>query len=73
MNLFTNGKLEINTKLLTENKLKDKRIKLLENTYVKKHQREDYPDKNVIYILSTVDNLKNRIYIVGKAKNLKID
>ena len=35
MNLFTNGKVVINTKLLTENKLKDKRIKLLEDTYVK--------------------------------------
>jgi hypothetical protein len=71
INLFTNGKVEINTKLLTENKLKDQKIKLLEDTYVKKHKREDYPDKNVIYILSTVDHLKNRIYIVGKAKNLK--
>ena len=28
MNLFTDGKVEINTKLLTENKLKDKEIKL---------------------------------------------
>ena len=71
MNLFTDGKVEINTKLLTENKLKDQKIKLLEDTYVKKHKREDYSDRNVIYILSTVDHLKNRIYIVGKAKNLK--
>ena len=71
INLFTNGKVEINTKLVTENKLKDQRIKLLEDTYVKKHKREDFPDKNVIYIITTVDHLKNRIYIVGKAKNLK--
>ena len=71
INLFTNGKVEINTKLLTENKLKDQEIKLLKDTYVRKHKREDYPDKNVIYILSTVDHLKNRIYIIGKAKNLK--
>ena len=70
INLFTNGKVEINTKLLTENKLKDQKIKLLENTYVKKHKREKYPDKNVIYILSTDEHLKNRIYIVGKATNL---
>ena len=71
INLFTNGKVEINTKLVTENKLKDQRIKLLEDTYVKKHKREDYPDKNVIYIITTVDHIKNRIYIIGKSKNLK--
>ena len=71
INLFTNGKVEINTKLIIENKLKDQEIKLLKDTYVKKHKREDYPDENVIYILSTVDHLKNRIYIVGKSKNLK--
>ena len=69
--LFTNGKVEITTKLLTENKLKDQEIKLLKDMYVKKHKRKDYPENNVIYILSTVDHLKNRIYIVGKAKNLK--
>jgi len=71
INLFTNGKVEINTKLLTENKLKDQEIKLLKDNYLRKHKREDYPDKNVIYILSTVDHLKNRIYIIGKATNLK--
>ena len=69
--MFTNDKVEITTKLLTENKLKDQEIKLLKDTYLKKHKREDYPDKNVIYIITTVDHLKNRIYIVGKAKNLK--
>ena len=69
--LFTNGKVEITTKLLTDNKLKDQEIQLLKDTYLKKHKRENYPDKNLIYILSTVDHLKNRIYIVGKAKNLK--
>ena len=71
INLFTNGKVEITTNLLTENKLKDQRIKLLEDTYVKKHKREDYPENNVIYILTTKDHIKNRIYIIGKAKNLK--
>ena len=71
INLFSNGKVEINTKLLTENKLKDQEIKLLKDTYFKKHKRKDYPDINVIYILSTVDHLKNIIYIVGKAQNLK--
>ena len=71
INLFTNGKVEITTKLLTDNKLKDQEIQLLKDTYLKKHKRENYPDKNVIYIISTVDHLKNRIYIIGKAKNLK--
>jgi len=69
--LFTSGKVEITEKLLTENKLKDKKIKLLEDTYVRKHKRQEYPDKNIIYILTTADHLKNRTYIVGKAKNLK--
>ena len=36
INLFTNGKVEINTKLLTENKLKDQEIKLLKDTYLRK-------------------------------------
>ena len=71
INLFTNGKVKVNTKLLNENKLKDREIKLLKDTYLKKHKRENYPDKNVIYIIITVDHLKNRIYIVGKAQNLK--
>ena len=69
--LFTNGKVEITTKLITENKLKDQKIKLLEDTYVKKHKHEEYSEKCVIYILSTVDHLKNIIYIVGKTTNLK--
>jgi len=69
--LFTSGKVEITEKLLTENKLKDQKIKLLEDTYLKKHKREDYPDTNVIYIITTDDHLKNRTYIIGKAKNLK--
>jgi cell division protein FtsB len=69
--LFTSGKIEITEKLLTENKLKDQEIKLLKDTYVRKHKREDYPDTNVIYIITTDDHLKNRTYIIGKAKNLK--
>ena len=38
---------------------------------MKKQQRKEYPGNNVIYILSTEDNKKKRIYIVGKAKKLK--
>ena len=71
INLFTDGKVEITTKLITENKLKDQEIKLLKDTYVKKQKRVEYSEKCVIYILSTIDHLKNRIYIVGKTTNLK--
>ena len=49
---------------------KDQRIKLLENTYVKKHNRVNYKEKNVIYMLSTKDYKDSRIYIIGKAINL---
>jgi hypothetical protein len=63
--LFTNGKVE--TKL----QLANDKIKLLENTYLKKHKRDNYPNKNVIYMLTTEHNLKNRTYIIGKTKNLK--
>ena len=69
--LLTNGSvsiLEENAKLLEE---KDKRIKLLENTYVKKHPRKNYNCSNVIYMLTTKDYKKQRIYIIGKATNLK--
>jgi hypothetical protein len=68
-NLFTDGKVEI--KLHNELKIKDNKIKLLENTYLKKHKRTDYSDENVIYIVSTVENIKNRNYIIGKAHKLK--
>jgi hypothetical protein len=56
----------------TENSVrkKDERIKKLENVCLRKHSRTKYPCKNVIYILTTEDHLKNRTYIIGKAKNL---
>ena len=50
-------------------KIKDRKIKILEDTYLRKHKRIDY-EKNVIYILTTEENKKNRIYIIGKAVNL---
>jgi hypothetical protein len=58
---------EINEKL----KEKNKRIKLLENIYLAKHKRINYPEKNVIYILTSEDNKKKHIYIIGKSINLK--
>lgn len=63
----TNDKLEININSL---KIKDQRIKLLEDTYLKKHTRIKYPDKNVIYILTTEYNKSQRNYIIGKAIDL---
>ena len=49
---------------------KNSRIKMLENVCLSKQRREEYPEKNVIYILTTEDHLKRRTYIIGKAKNL---
>jgi hypothetical protein len=66
--LFTDGYVNINLK--NEIKDKDKKIKLLENTYLKKHKRTQYPTENVVYLLTTEEHKKNRIYIVGRAKKL---
>jgi hypothetical protein len=54
-----------------EIKSKDKRIKMLENKFLSKHPRSEYPEKNVIYLLTTKDHLERRTYILGKAKDLK--
>ena len=62
-----NSKLDINNKILKE---KEQQIKFLQDLYVKKQPRKDYPE-NVIYMLTTEDNKKKRIYIIGKAKELK--
>jgi hypothetical protein len=74
--LFTNGNVSIDVKILEDQhskeiELKDQKIQLLQDIYVKKQKRLDYPEKNVIYILSTEDNKKKRIYIIGKTKKLK--
>ena len=72
--LFSKGDVSIDLKLLKqkEQEINDKntRIKMLENVCLSKQRREEYPEKNVIYILTTDDHLKRRTYIVGKAKNL---
>ena len=62
--LFTDGKVEVTKKLL-ENK-----IKLLQDTYVKKQRRTDYPCKNVIYILTTEEGKYKRNYIITLMKKL---
>ena len=62
---------ELIEKMQKELELKDQKIKLLEDAYIKKQHRQDYPEKNVIYMLTTEDHKNKRIYIIGKAKDLK--
>ena len=69
LDLFTFGKVDIN--LNKEIKLKNQQIQLLQNQFIKKQHIHEYPTKNVIYMLSTEDNKKKRIYIIGKTINLK--
>ncbi len=70
IDLLTKGKVEINLKYNSEIKEKDNKIKKLENLVIQKQKREEYPEKNVIYIITTEDNKQKGIYIVGKAKEL---
>ncbi len=60
-----------NNKFTNEIKEKDDKIKTLEKYYKLKQKRTDYPDKNVIYILTTEQNKKDRIYIIGSSVDLK--
>jgi hypothetical protein len=53
-----------------EMKEKDNRIKQLESVCLSKQRRVVYPERNVIYMLTTEDHLRRRTYIIGKAKNL---
>ena len=56
--------------LQQENKNQQLRIRYLTKKYVKKQPRQQYTDKNVIYILTTDNMKKERLYILGKATNL---
>jgi hypothetical protein len=69
--LVIEGNVQLKNSYENELVLKDKKIKILEDVYLKKHKRTTFNDENVIYILTTEDNKKKRIYIVGKSKNLK--
>ena len=51
-------------------KKKEIEVRALVENFVKKHPREKYPDKNVIYLLTTEFHKKNKTYIVGKAEDL---
>jgi len=73
--IFNTGNVSTNIKLLEnhmkEIKLKDHKIQLLEDSFIKKQHKKNYPDTNIIYMLTTEDNKKKRIYIIGKTINLK--
>ena len=73
--LFTQGKVEINLKILKEKenliKEHEKRIKLLENLYLKRHKRTNYFDSNVVYLITCEELKEQRKYIIGKAIDLK--
>jgi len=64
-------KLFINEYHHKEIKSKNHKIQLLQDSFIKKQKRITYPEKNVIYMLTTEDNKKKRNYIIGKTINLK--
>ena len=72
--LFNQGSLQIDMNLLHEKdremRIKDHRIKQLEAVCLSKQRRVEYPERNVIYMLTTDDHRQRRTYIIGKAKNL---
>ena len=72
--LFNKGSVEIDINLLREKerdmRIKDNRIKQLDSVCLSKQRRVEYPERNVIYMLTTDDHLQRRTYIIGKAKNL---
>jgi hypothetical protein len=71
--LFTDGNVSINIKLNNDLKISNNKIKLLEDTCLKRHKRDDYPETNVIYMVTTGANKNKRNYIIGKLLILKID
>jgi len=72
--LFSDGSIEIDLSLMREKEVemreKDSRIKKLESVCLSKQRRVMYPERNVIYMITTEDHLRRRTYIIGKAKNL---
>lgn len=72
--LFSEGSVEIDLALLKDKerdmRIKDQRIRQLESVCLSKQRRVEYPERNVIYMLTTEDHLRRRTYIIGKAKNL---
>jgi hypothetical protein len=66
--LFGDGKIAIDLTLMKE---QQRRIETLETVCLSKRKREKYEGQFFVYLLTTDDHLKRRIYIVGKAKNLE--
>ncbi len=65
--LFVNGKIDLSAKL----EEKEKKIKILQDLVIKKQKRVEYQESNVVYLITTEDNKKKSIYIVGKAIDFK--
>jgi len=53
-----------------ENEEQKLKIQRLNTKYVKKKPRVEYPEQDVIYILTTPSHKKERKYILGKTENL---
>ena len=75
--LFVNGYVSIDIKLKEELKnkeleikIKDEENKILQNKYVKKQKRTN-TEVNCIYLVTSAENLKKRVYILGKTSKLK--
>jgi hypothetical protein len=52
-------------------KNQEKELQSIKDQYQRKQLRKKYSNNNVIYIVTSEDNKNKRIYIVGKAKDLK--
>jgi restriction endonuclease Mrr len=57
--------------LQTDLENKNKEYNFLQNKVNRFQKRENFPDKNVIYIITCDELEKDRIYIFGKAVDLK--
>jgi hypothetical protein len=54
-----------------ENKEQQQKIKKLENKIILKHSRVQYKERNVIYMVQDEFHKQQRVYIIGKAIDLK--
>ena len=61
-----------NKELETQFDNKNKELGFLENKINRFQKRQSYPDKNVLYIVTCDELKKDRIFIIGKAVDLKI-
>ncbi len=70
--LLLTNLLQINNNLVKNCQLANGKINILTNSFVKKQPRTNYPQKNVVYLITTDAHAKNLTYIVGKAGNLTV-